>query len=253
MRIFVIFTTIMLPAVLFLTLGGNKAVSSYQPTLNPLETSVKPTQIPQLSLNIPQMCTEKDLGYSPMHLTIAGERQKGFLTEEIEQKVVDEVPEESEQTVASIVMETDGGEEVPPTASPSAVPVESVTTPPPSAGSSGVLNADVLFSLVSQTRTNAGLPAFTQHPEVCSVALSRAPELDNEIYGNSYMHAGFHARSLPFWATENMISQQTETDALHWWMNSPVHRSAILGDYTYACTACAGKSCAMIFSNLTPK
>jgi uncharacterized protein YkwD len=135
-------------------------------------------------------------------------------------------------------------------ASQAALPLASIVTPTPSAGASGGLNADVLFALVNQERTNAGLPAFEQHPEICALAQSRAPELENEIYGTSYMHAGFQARHLPFHATENMISQQTEQAAVAWWMHSPVHRSAILGSTKYACVACSGHACAMIFSNL---
>jgi uncharacterized protein YkwD len=124
----------------------------------------------------------------------------------------------------------------------------------PSAGQSGsVLNAELLFQMVNSHRNSIGLSSFAKDPRVCEVVNSRAPELDNEIYGSSYMHAGFQARSLPYWATENMISMQTEEQALSWWLNSPVHRSAIEGDYAYACLACSGKSCAMVFTNFEPK
>jgi len=67
------------------------------------------------------------------------------------------------------------------------------------------------------------------------------------------MHAGFYGRNLPFWATENLISMGSEQAALNWWLNSPVHRSAVLGSTKFACVACAGRSCSMIFSNLESK
>lgn len=130
------------------------------------------------------------------------------------------------------------------------LPLGSVVTPTPSAGASGGLNAAVIFALVNEERARAGLQAFSEHPVVCAIAQSRAPELENEIFGTSYMHAGFQARHLPFHATENMISQQTEQAAVAWWMNSSVHRAAILGNTQYACVACQGKSCAMIFADL---
>lgn len=211
----------------------------------------KATPIPFLLSDKSLLCTVEDRGYSALPLTIAKSRQKGLMTAEIIALRTDTLPAAEgtpepvpTNTHASIAVEI---------ASPSGIPVvETLVTPTPLAGSSGSLDAEILFSLVNQTRAASGLPAFQKHPDVCSVAYSRAPELDNEIYGNSYMHAGFQARNLPFRATENMISQQTEQEALNWWMNSPIHRSAIMGGTTYACTACQGKSCAMIFSNLEP-
>lgn len=117
----------------------------------------------------------------------------------------------------------------------------------------GVLNADVLFNLVNATRAAYGLAPFQKDDRICAVAISRAPELDNEIWVTHTMHAGFYARNLPYRATENIISTHTEQEALNWWLNSPVHRAALLGNYTHACTACAGRSCSMIFTNFDPK
>lgn len=143
-----------------------------------------------------------------------------------------------------------------PTTTPaqSIVPVAQASEPAevaPVAGSQ--LNAEVLFGLVNAHRVSIGLAPFQQDPRVCAVAASRAPELDHEIFGGGGMHAGFYGRNLGFFATENMISQNTEQAALQWWLNSPVHRSAIEGNYGFACVGCAGKSCAMIFTNFAPK
>jgi uncharacterized protein YkwD len=150
--------------------------------------------------------------------------------------------------------------EVTPTPTPTNTPTPTPTAAPaqpasvlPSYATNGSLNAEVLFSMANQTRADAGLPAFEKHPDVCAVAESRKPEIENEVYGSSSIHAGFRARDLPFRATENMISQQTEDQAMSWWMNSSIHRAAILGSAKYACVACQNKTCAMIFSSLDPK
>ena len=135
-----------------------------------------------------------------------------------------------------------------PTETPSTTPVEPITANP-----DGSLSADTLFAMANTARANAGLPAFEKDERICSVAISRGPELYNEIMVTHTMHAGFYARNLPYFATENVISMRTDQEAFAWWMNSAVHRSAILGDYQYACVACYGNSCAMIFTNFTPK
>lgn len=134
---------------------------------------------------------------------------------------------------------------------------EALTTPTatslPAYATNGTLNADTLFSMVNQKRADAGLPAFEKHPDVCAVAESRKPEIENEVYGSSSIHAGFRARNLPFRASENMISQGSEEAALNWWMNSSIHRAGILGSSKYACLVCQNKTCAMIMSSLEPK
>ncbi len=115
------------------------------------------------------------------------------------------------------------------------------------------LNAEILFSLVNQHRTSIGLPNFEKDERICQVAASRAPELYNEIWVTHTMHAGFYARNLPYWATENIISMTTEQSALNWWLNSPIHRQAIEGNYKYSCVACYSNNCSEIFTNFEPK
>lgn len=119
----------------------------------------------------------------------------------------------------------------------------------------GGLNPEVIFTMVNQIRTNAGLAPFEKDDRLCAIANERAPELYNEIYVNGNMHAGLARRqpSIPYWVTENMISQQTEQQAVNWWMNSPVHRSAILGNYSHGCVSCSGNNCAMLFTSFIPK
>ncbi len=146
-----------------------------------------------------------------------------------------------------------------PTMTPTPQPTKVETPVTPSASSlpayatNGTLSADTLFSMVNQKRSEAGLPAFEKHPEVCSVAEARKPQLENEVYGSSSIHAGFRAMDIPFRASENMISQNSEEAALNWWMNSSVHRGGVLGNSKYACVVCQNKTCAMIMSSLEPK
>lgn len=153
-------------------------------------------------------------------------------------------PEDTEETVT-----------VTPTPLPIVSPVIAISQPVTdlqvSSGSN--LNADVLFNMVNAYRAQVGLAPFQKDNRICVVAASRAPELDGEIWVTHTMHAGFHARNLPYFATENVISMRTEQEALTWWLNSPVHRAALLGNWKYACIACSGRSCGMIFTNFDPK
>lgn len=117
----------------------------------------------------------------------------------------------------------------------------------------GTLSADLLFDMINQHRTSISLPVYQKEAQVCAVAEGRKDEITHEIFVTGALHSGFWADNHAFWATENMIWQHTETEAMNWWLNSPVHRAAIEGDYTYACGTCNGEVCNMIFSSLTPK
>lgn len=129
-----------------------------------------------------------------------------------------------------------------------AVVAKDMVQPAPTAGNStGGLNADILFSLVNAHRSKIGLVPFQKDSESCGIASSRAPELQNEIYGGGVMHAGFINRHIGNFATENMISQQTEQDAFNWWLNSGIHKAAIEGNATRSCIACSGNNCTEIF------
>lgn len=115
------------------------------------------------------------------------------------------------------------------------------------------LDSNLLFDLINSHRSQLNLPPFQKEDRICQIAEGRAPQLEHEIFGGGGMHSGFRALNLPYWATENMIHQPNEQAALNWWLNSPIHRRAIEGDYTYSCGACQGNNCAQIFTNFTPK
>ena len=115
------------------------------------------------------------------------------------------------------------------------------------------LSAEVLFQLVNTHRKEMSLPELTRNEPVCDVAYSRKEEITQEIFVTHLLHAGFYAKNLPYYATENMIWQHTEQESLNWWLNSPVHRAAIEGAYKYACGVCNGEVCNMVFTNYEPK
>lgn len=133
-------------------------------------------------------------------------------------------------------------------ASITATPNE-IAEPTVTATQSAGLNSETLFSMVNTKRAEAGLAPFQKHSSVCDVAAARAPELQGEV-ATGALHAGFWARKPAYQATENMIYMQNEEQALNWWLNSPIHRSAIYGNYQYSCVICTGNTCAQIFANI---
>lgn len=119
--------------------------------------------------------------------------------------------------------------------------------------STATLSAQNLFELVNKYREKISLTPFEKDSKVCSVAESRKDEMQQEIFITHALHQGFYAKNLPYFATENLIYQHTEEAALTWWLNSPIHRSAIQGNYKYACGVCNGEVCDMIFTNYEKK
>lgn len=141
-----------------------------------------------------------------------------------------------------------------PTPSPSPTPFQTIaennqnnTSKPQS------LNPEILFALINSHRASIGKPSFEKDDKLCSLAVSRGPELYDEIFVNYNVHAGLNSRNIPFWITENMAHYETEEQVFNWWMGSSLHRSAIEGDFKYSCGECYGNSCAQLFTNWTPK
>lgn len=169
--------------------------------------------------------------------------------------VAKEVQITPEPKIAGISL-TDPAFTVTPTVEPTTVPMQEIIAEkvePTQAPEGYALNADVLFNLVNDLRVRSGLAALQKDDRVMQIAQSRAPELFDEIFVTWNMHAGFYARNLPYWATENMIYMRTEQEAFDWWLNSTVHRNSMLGEYAYAGIGCEGKACSMIFTNFSPK
>lgn len=116
----------------------------------------------------------------------------------------------------------------------------------------GGLNADKLFNMANAYRQTKGLPAFEKEDRTCSLAASRAPEINAEVAAGT-MHSGLRARNLPYWNTENIISMNSEEAAFNWWINDTIHREAIESSNKYSCVACSGNACAEEFTSFQPK
>lgn len=143
--------------------------------------------------------------------------------------------------------------EVRPTPSPTSVPTTSPTvSPTPISQVEGGLNSDMLFSMVNSHRQSLGLASLQTNPDVCQLASERAPMVDHEI-ATGTMHSGLKNFDFPYWNTENIISMSTNQGAFNWWINDPIHREAIEGDFKYSCLKCSGYACAEEFTNLIPK
>ena len=139
------------------------------------------------------------------------------------------------------------------TPAPTAIPTPTVTPAVTQAQlTTGGLNGDTLFSMVNTYRQSNGLAPLEKDDRECTLAASRAPEINNEI-ATGTMHSGLAARALSYWNSENIISMNSEAAAFNWWINDPIHKQAILGAYKYSCTACSGNACAQEFTNFQPK
>ncbi len=139
-----------------------------------------------------------------------------------------------------------------PTSTPTPTPFPIPTITKQAAPVNG-LNANELFAMVNNYRSTFDLPPFKKDEAVCAIAQNRAPEVYNEIYGNSAMHSGLRAMNLPYYVNENIINFTTEQHAFNWWINDKIHRDAILADYTYSCIACHAHNCSEIFTSYIPK
>ena len=132
---------------------------------------------------------------------------------------------------------------------PTSTPTPPITT---NQTTSGGLNADKLFSMANDYRAAKGLPPFQKDEKSCQLAAERAPEVAGEVASGA-LHSGLHARNLPYWNTENIISMRTEEEAFNWWINDYIHRKAIEGNFQFSCVACYGNNCAQEFTNYQPK
>lgn len=134
-------------------------------------------------------------------------------------------------------------------------PEEKVQTPQDMVPATGPnLNPELVFQLINAHRVDIGKPAFVKDEALCSLASTRSSELYGELFeGKGYLHSGLYNRNLPYWITENAKWGSNEAGTVQWWLHSPIHRSAIEGDYMYSCGACQGSMCSQLFTSYTPK
>lgn len=150
-------------------------------------------------------------------------------------------------------------------AEPTPTPKEVITTPSPEVTKPllteardmipqvGVtVDSNAIFDLINSHRASIGKPAFLKDEALCSLAQARSIELTGE-FANGTLHSGLYNRALPYWITEDAKWGSNESGTVRWWLNSPIHRRAIEGDYIYSCGACNGSQCAQLFTSYTPK
>lgn len=118
---------------------------------------------------------------------------------------------------------------------------------------SASLNSDIIFDLINSHRAQIGKPAFLKDESLCSLAKTRSLELNDELFVNHNLHSGLYNRNLPYWITEDAKWGSNEAGTFSWWLNSPIHRAPIEGDYVYSCGACNGSMCPQLFTSYTPK
>lgn len=122
----------------------------------------------------------------------------------------------------------------------------------PGFDANGQNNPDVILQIINTIRSQVGLPAFEKNDALCAVAESRASEIPVEV-GNGRFHSGLHAKNLPYWITENMKYGSDDNGTVHWWMSSPIHHAAIMGNSKYSCGKCVGNACIQLFTSFEPK
>jgi hypothetical protein len=108
------------------------------------------------------------------------------------------------------------------------------------------------MQMINDHRKSLGLPEFQKEDKLCALAKERGPELPGEAASGA-IHAGFDARNLPYWITENMKYGGSEQDVFNWWMESPLHRRAIESDAQYSCGECYGDACIQLFTSYVSK
>jgi hypothetical protein len=148
---------------------------------------------------------------------------------------------------------TDEG--VPP--EPTATPVPEVqgisddsTESSPAPVNANIMSGDarIIFDKVNGHRQSIGMPPLAEDPELCGYAAERAPEINDEIFGGSYVHAGYRQRGLSaLGIVENQVGMGSVDANFNWWMSSGLHRGSIEGNFSGTCVACVGPSCIQLF------
>ncbi len=113
-------------------------------------------------------------------------------------------------------------------------------------------SSDAIFELINQHRTSIGKVPFIKDEALCSLSQTRSNELANEM-SRGVLHSGLYNRNLGYWVTENAKTGGDEKETVRWWLNSPIHRSAIQSDYVYSCGGCTGNNCSQLFTSFDPK
>ena len=115
------------------------------------------------------------------------------------------------------------------------------------------IDSNLIFDMINTHRASIGKKAYEKEVGLCSLAQVRSVEIHDELFNNGNLHSGLYNRNLPYWITENAKWGSNEAGTIRWWLNSPIHRKAIEGDYMYSCGACNGTQCSQLFTSYIPK
>ena len=108
------------------------------------------------------------------------------------------------------------------------------------------LNADELFQLVNDWRTQNGYQPYIQDERLCKIALDRVNDPQPDF------HRGFLAKysNYPYVIQENTAENfQNETATLNGWLGSPPHLATLKKPYKDSCIKCYQLVCDEIFSS----
>lgn len=183
---------------------------------------------------------------------------KDLLTFQKDQAKIAQALEEEKSEFAGYSYTVEPTYYVEPQITPPLTTLEEPTTIPTQTPQNGIpmesagLDSNLILSIINSHRASIGKPAFSTDPNLCSLAQARSIELAGE-FANGTLHSGLYNRNLPYWITEDTKWGSNEAGTVQWWLNSPVHRKAIEGDYAYSCGACQGSACAQLFTSYTPK
>ncbi len=110
------------------------------------------------------------------------------------------------------------------------------------------LNEGELWSLIQRWRVENNLPAYIKDQRLCTVAIDRSDDGDDNHQGLYDKYSDF-----PYVIQENATFSNSESSneetAFNSWLNSPAHLTTLKKEYKYSCVKTHNKDAVQIFSN----
>lgn len=115
-------------------------------------------------------------------------------------------------------------------------------------------DADKLFALVQNWRTENGYKQYIEDEVLCGYAYQRAHEITRDFSHRLFDPNKYISNASYTFVSENIvmyISDQNDKEIgmLGWWLNSPKHLEALKADYPNSCIACYNDHCVQLFAN----
>lgn len=114
------------------------------------------------------------------------------------------------------------------------------------------LNADKLFSIIQNWRTENKLPDYETNETVCKIAAVRLEEIKTDYSHNQFIPTvKLFLDGTKYYVAENLINQpyQSEQKALDAWLLSPEHHENLESSYKYSCVKTDNSYAVQIFAN----